>query len=341
MIPSILSYHEFRMPADWALHERCLMAWPVRQDMWREHFDQAKADYAATAKAIASFEPVLMVAPPSAAQEAKRYLGSDIEVAELPLDDSWLRDSGPIILANALGDRLGLDFTFNSWGEKFIPYADDACLAERLLTHLAIPRRVVPMVLEGGSIAVDGEGTLITTEQCLLHPNRNPTLTRGQIEDHLRQSFGVTTIIWLPYGLAEDDDTDGHVDNVCSFLRPGEVLLQTITDHSNPNYARMEANRRVLEAAHDAAGRSFTISTMPILPYIVGSSLPTALSYINFYLANGGVVVPVANAPTDAEALERIASAFPNHSVVPVPGRVLALGGGGVHCITQQLPLGR
>ena len=262
-----------------------------------------------------------------------------MEVIELPIDDSWLRDSGPIFVLGPDGARTGVDFRFNAWGERSFPYADDDRFPERILAHLGIPRHPVEMVLEGGSITVDGEGTLITTEQCLLNPNRNPSLSREQIEDTLRQALGVEVIIWLPFGLAEDSFTDGHVDGVCAFIRPGAVLLQTAADPADPNWDRLDANRRVLQQSRDAAGRQIEILEMPYLAHAEVGGRRVRVPSVNFYVANGGVVAPTAGAPTDEAMLARIAEAFPGREVVPVPARVIGFGGGGVHCITQQVPM--
>jgi agmatine deiminase len=194
------------------------------------------------------------------------------------------------------------------------------------------------MVLEGGSITVDGEGTLITTEQCLLNPNRNPGWSRQQIEDTLRQALGVEVIIWLPFGLAEDSVTDGHVDGVCAFIRPGTVLLQTVADQSDPNWERLEANRRVLQRSRDAAGRPIEVLEMPYLGHAEVGGRRVRVPPVNFYIANGAVIAPTAGVSADDAMLARIADAFPDHEVVPVPARVIGFGGGGVHCITQQVP---
>jgi len=188
-----------------------------------------------------------------------------------------------------------------------------------------------PIVLEGGSILSDGRGTLLTTEECLLHPNRNPTFSREQIELTLRAHLGVEAIVWLPHGLVEDRDTDGHVDLVAAFLEPGRVLLQTVPE-GNPNYERCEENRTRLGDA------GIEVLELPFLPYAVLAGESVATGYMNFYLCNGAVIVPVTGADTDPDALAIIATAFPEREVVPVPGAVLAYGGGGPHCITQQVP---
>jgi len=322
-----------RMPAEWAPHERTIMCWPAREEMWGERFGSAQADHAAVANAIAAFEPVLMAADPRHVAEARRRCGTGVEVVELPLDDSWARDSGPIFVVGEDGERAGVQFGFNSWGEKFLPYDDDAQFATRVLELLGERRRdATHFILEGGSIAVDGEGTLVTTEQCLFEERRNPQLAREEIEAELRAQLGIERVIWLGLGLVEDDDTDGHVDNVCAFVAPGKVVLQTVTDEANPNFEPARENRRRLEAA------GLEVVEIPWLPYVEGEQPPTVVPYTNFYLCNGALIVPTRGAETDAEALALLASLYPGREAVPVPGETLALGGGGVHCITQQIP---
>ncbi|HZS93142.1 MAG TPA: agmatine deiminase family protein [Chloroflexota bacterium] len=325
------------MPAEWERHERCLMAWPtdVRRSYWtddRDYLPAARDAYAAVARAIARFEPVLMVANVGDGQGAATACGPEVEVVELPIDDSWMRDNGPIFVRRAGGARAGVHFGFNAWGSKLAPYDADASLAEPLCAYLGLPRYRAPFILEGGSIAVDGAGTLVTTERCLLHPNRNPGLSRGEIEDGLRAWLGVERIVWLPDAIVEDDGTDGHVDNAVAFVRPGLALLQSTDDASNPNYAVARENRRRLEAA------GIEVVEIDALPYVTVGSKTVPVPYVNFYLANSGVVVPVTGHPADEAMLARIAACYPDRRVVGVPGEMLAFGGGGVHCITQQVP---
>jgi agmatine deiminase len=326
------------MPAEWAPHERCLMAWPARAELWDGYFDRARAEYAATANAIADFEPVTMVTAPGQAAQVRAACTEAVAVVEIPIDDSWLRDSGPIVVLDGQGGRAGVDFRFNSWGERFLPYDKDAAAARWLLAELGIDRIESSMVLEGGSITVDGEGTLITTEQCLLNPNRNPDLGRDEIEAELRLRLGVSTVIWLKWGHYEDGHTDGHVDGVCAFVRPGVVLAQTCDDPSNPNHRLMAENLEILRSARDAKGRPLEVVELPQFPYfdLDGTTLMT--SYPNFYLANGAVIVPTAEHPLDDDALSILGAAFPEREVVGVPSRIVAYGGGGTHCITQQVP---
>jgi agmatine deiminase len=321
------------MPAEWAPHERTLMAWPCRRELWGDQLADAKQQYADVANAVAAFEPVTMVcADARDAEQARAALTGAVEIAEIPIDDSWLRDNGPIFVVDGNGGRAGVHFGFNAWGGKFTPWDRDVAAGGALVDRLGDRRYEAPFVLEGGSIAVDGDGALITTEECLLNPNRNPELDREQIEQGLRDYLGVTSVVWLGQGLAEDRDTDGHVDLIAAFTRPGEVLLQSVPE-GEPSHERMADNRSRLVAA------GLDVVDFPILPQVEVAGEPTAVSHMNFYLCNGAVIAPVAGAASDAEALERLGAAYPDHEVVGVPGGVIAFGGGGPHCITQQVPV--
>jgi agmatine deiminase len=320
------------MPAEWAPHERTLMAWPTRLDLWGDQLQAAREEYAATANAIAAFEPLTMVcATAEEVAQARAALTTAAEVVELPIDDSWLRDSGPIFVVDGDGRRAGVHFGFNSWGGKFTPWDRDAAVGRLLVEHVGDNCYKAPFVLEGGAIAVDGDGTLLTTEECLLNPNRNPGMSRDEIEVGLSDHLGVEAIVWLGQGLAEDRDTDGHVDMIAAFTRPGQVLLQSV-EPGAPSHERMADNRTRLTAA------GLDVVDFPILAAVEVAGEPVAVSHLNLYLCNGAAIVPLAGVDTDAEALERIATAYPDREVVGVPGRVIAFGGGGPHCITQQVP---
>jgi agmatine deiminase len=321
-----------RMPAEWASHERTIVCWPARESMWQERFAAAKGEHAAVANAIAAFEPVTLAVDPSQEAEARAAVRGDVDVIAIPLDDSWARDSGPIFVTGD-GRRAGVHFSFNAWGEKFRPYDHDAAFGARVLDHLGVQRvDASDLILEGGSIAVDGEGTLITTEQCLLHPSRNPRLSREQIEARLRETLGVERVVWLGLGLVEDDDTDGHVDNICAWIEPGRVLLQTVADEADPNYENCRENVRRL------ADAGIEVVELDVLPRVDADGPPTVVPYVNYYVANGALIVPVTGAETDADALALLERLYPGREAVPVSGTTLALGGGGVHCITQQVP---
>ena len=332
----------YRMPAEYAPHERCLIAWPTRtRDYWADHYMLAQHTYAAVARAIARFEPVTMIARPGEGAEARSYCGSDrIEVIEFPLDDSWIRDSGPDFVRRPNGERAVADFAFNSWGGRYLPYDEDARIGERLAEHFGVKRYATPMVLEGGSITVDGEGTLITTESCLLHSSRNPGLTKAEIEQELKDFLGVEKVIWLVSGLGleEDPDTDGHVDGVAAYIGPARVLLHMVRDPRHPDYANLTENRRRLETT-DALGRPLEVVELDLrsAPVSVGGK-DIVETYVNFYQANGAVVVPTAGNADDLPALERLREIFSDREVVGVPAPVVAYGGGGIHCITQQVP---
>ncbi|MFI5544022.1 agmatine/peptidylarginine deiminase [Streptomyces sp. NPDC051815] len=331
---------DFRMPAEWSPHEGCLMAWPTRVDLWGSVLADVKEEYAAVARAIAEFEPVTMVAPPGHGADARAHCGDEeaITVVELPLDDSWFRDSAPLFVLDGAGNRAGVDFRFNAWGRKHHPFDSDDRISGLLLDHLGIDRIASGMILEGGAVTVDGEGTLITTEQCLLHPNRNPGMSRDEIEAELKDRLGVTKVVWLPYGGLLDTETDGHVDGVCAFAAPGTVVVSLPDDPDHPDHARMRANRAVLEATTDARGRRLEIIDVPQTAFTDLADGTIEVSYLNYYIANGGVVVPVAGLPQDEAALAVIASAHPGRKVVGVRALAIAFGGGGVHCITQQIP---
>ena len=287
--------------------------------MWKHRFEDARGEYVATAAAVSAFEPVTMIVDPADVEVARAALPSAVEIVELSIDDSWFRDSGPIftLRQGAAGpSRAGVDFGFNAWGEKFAPWDADATVTERLLGSLGEQRRASPMIFEGGSLTVDGRGTLITTEQCALNPNRNPDMSREEIGAELGRMLGVSSVIWLPWGFAEDVDTDGHVDGVCAFAAPGVVLAQACADRSNANHTLMEENREVLAAAVDAAGRSLEVIEIPHITYFEFDGDPYRNSYLNFYVANGGVVVPLAadprdNHPNDVDAMSIIAIGLP------------------------------
>lgn len=330
------------MPGEWAQHSRTWMAWPCREEMWDtagdEALEHARSAHADVARAIAGFEPVTMVCNPGDVADASLACGPGVEIISLPIDDSWLRDSGPTFLVHQNGSLAGVDWRFNAWGEKYRPYDKDAAVAEKILEKAGVKRFQAPLVLEGGSIHVDGEGTLIATEDCLLNPNRNPGLTRQDVEQALRDHLGVSQILWLPGGL-EDDETDGHIDNVASFARPGVVLALSTDDQSDGNYAMLQENLARLRAATDAKGRPLEVIEVPQpsrRPHPAGGRM--ALSYINFAFVNGGIILPAFESPEDTKVFRLFRDTFPDRKVVQVLTADIVLGGGGIHCITQQQP---
>jgi agmatine deiminase len=335
------------MPAEWAPHERTLIAFPNRLEQWGNRLAEGQRAWAHVARTIAEFEPVSLLTTARDAEHAAELAAHpNITIVEMPLNDAWLRDTAPIYVtgpvdgfaANGARKRVGLDFTFNGWGNKYSPHDDDDRIPERWTTHNGDERYIIDMILEGGSITVDGEGTLVTTEQCLLNPNRNPHLSRRQIEETLCAALGVTKVIWVPYAI-DDRDTDGHIDIVAAFIEPGKLLWQGCDDPNDVEFHRLSISRRCLDGTLDARNRPLQIVDVPVLPYVEveGERLP--VPYANFYICNGGVIVPVTGHPADNDMLAIIADVWPDRNVIAVPGDIIAYGGGGPHCITQQIPV--
>ena len=349
----------FFLPGEFAPHDGCWMAWPVRPDVWRSGGAPARRAFAAVAAAVAPSEPVTVAAPPGTADSAKALLPPEVLVVEIPSDDAWMRDIGPSFVVDGAGRRRGVDWEFNAWGGTarglYASWGRDDAMAARVCEVEQVDRYRAPFVAEGGAIHVDGEGTLLTTEECLRGRDRNPSLTRAEIETHLRAYTGAEKIVWLGLGVFEDE-TGGHVDNLCCVVRPGVVALTWTDDRGDPQYERSLDARRRLETATDAAGRSFEVHLLPqpgplhataeetsavepaagTHPRRAGDRL--AGSYVNFYPANGCVVVPRLDPRTDEAALELLAGLYPGREVVGVPAREILLGGGNIHCITQPVP---
>lgn len=321
-----------KMPGEFSRHERTVICWPTRKSVYGEHIAEARVAHAALARTISGFEPVTMIASPGDADDVRERCGSTVDVVEIPIDDSWFRDTGPIYVVDG-GRRVATDWVFNGWGGKFSPIASDAAVASRWAAHAGHELRSVDMVLEGGSITSDGNRYLATTEQCLLHPNRNPSMSKQQIEDRLVAELGLPEVIWLPHGLSLDDDTDGHVDNVAIFIEPGVMVMQRCADTSMSDHERLSENRRVADRF------DVTIREIPVLPTIEYHGEMVQVPYLNFYLVNGGAIVPICGHPDDDEMLALLADYMPDREVVGLDiGGILAYGGGGIHCVTQQVP---
>ncbi|MBV8800433.1 MAG: agmatine deiminase family protein [Alphaproteobacteria bacterium] len=329
------------MPPEWAPHARTWMCWPCRVEVWGgpDGLLRAKQAYARVARAISSFEPVVMAARPHDAAEAKLACAGKVEVFETALDDSWARDTGPTFLLGGAGRRAGVQWRFNGWGHKYDPVDRDAEFATRVLKRENAAVYPAPFVCEGGAIHVDGERTLITTEQCLLNPNRNPDLTQQQIEEGLALFTGVRKVIWLGDGFS-DEETDGHVDNIACFVAPGRVVVGVPCSKSHPDFAPAVETIRRLKEARDAQGRDIEVVELP-QPQKLGNDWRERLlaaSYVNFYLPNGAVVMPAFDDPNDEKARAVLADCFPDRDILQVEALDIVQGGGGIHCITQQEP---
>jgi agmatine deiminase len=328
------------VPSRTVEHARTFISWPCREELWGGLLAEAEAEYAATVEAIARFEPVTVIAPPGTRPRLPSGTAHPVDVREIPIDDSWVRDNGPIFVVEGQGGVAAVQFAFNAWGGKFAPFDEDARLPARLAEALAMRVYASPLVAEGGGLTFDGEGTVITTETVLLNPNRNPGMSRERAEELLGEYLGIERVIWLGGGLVEDRDTDGHSDNVVQFVKPGVVLTQMAPDRSNPNWDVLNDNRARLAAATDARGRKLEIVEMPVLPYAEVAGEKFVVPYTNYYPVNGGIIAPLLGQPDDEPGFALLRELFPEREVVGVPSNLLAHGGGGIGCITQQLPAG-
>jgi len=349
----------FRMPGEFDAHAGCWMLWPERPDNWRLGAKPAQKAFAEVAVAISRFEPVTMCVSAAQFTNARRMLPGSVRVVEMSSNDAWMRDCGPTFVTDGQGILRGVDWDFNAWGGLdgglYFPWDQDELVARKVLEIERVDRYKADLVLEGGSIHVDGQGTLITTRECLLNPNRNPHLSQAEIEEKLNEYLNVEKIIWLDRGVYLDE-TSGHVDNLVCFIRPGVLALSWTDDPQDPQYEISSEAYECLSLSTDASGRQFKVHKIhqpgPIyireqesqgvdivegtLPRETGNRL--AGSYVNFYIANEGVVVPVFDDPHDQAALQAIQLLFPEREVVGVNAREILLGGGNIHCITQQQP---
>lgn len=351
----------YRMPAEWEPHSGCWMVWPERTDNWRLGAKPAQAAFTAVARAIASAEPVTMAVSHTQFANARHQLPDAVRVVEISTNDSWMRDIGPSFVVHDDGSVRGVDWIFNAWGGLtdglYFPWDLDDAAAHKVLQVERLGRYRAPLVLEGGAIDVDGQGTVLVTAETMLSPGRNPGLSQEQIADLLCEYLGTSKVIFLPWGVY-NDETNGHVDNFCRFVAPGRVMLTWTDDTSDPQWERSAAALEVLERERDARGRRLEVVRVhqpgpvfitaeeasgvdPVdgtLPRLTGDRL--AGSYVNSYIGNGVVVLPVFDDPHDEAAVETYQEMFPDRTILTVPGREILLGGGNVHCITQQQPKG-
>ena len=317
------------------------MCWPARHECFggADGVLRAKQAYARVARAISGFEPVTLAARSSDASEARLATGGKVDVIEMPLDDSWARDFGPTFLTGTNRRLAGVHWIFNAWGRKYHPYANDMGFARRVMEATGGAVYAAKLVCEGGALHTDGQGTVLTTEQCLLNPNRNPGLRRADVEEVLRLYLGARQTVWLGDGFA-DDETDGHIDNIACFAAPGRVILG-IPPRTHPDFTPVQEAMRRLRSARDAEGRTFEIIELPqprkVRQSWAGTLLPA--SYVNFYLVNGGVLMPAFGDKNDEQARTILAQCFPDRDIIQVDALDIVQGGGGIHCITQQEPL--
>ena len=357
----------FRMPGEFEPHRGCIMIWPERPGSWPYGARAARRTFKEIIRAIAKSEEVFVAAGKNSYDNAVNSLSEidNVHIFKAETDDAWARDIAPTFVISSSGSVRAINWSFNAWGGNYnglYPSWDkDDAFACFFAEHENYPiYDATPFVLEGGSIHSDGEGTILVTEECLLSPGRNPGLNREEIEEKLKQYLGAKKIIWLPNGIY-NDETDGHVDNICAFIRPGEVVLAWTDDENDPQYALSLEDLKAIQNETDAKGRKIIVHKLPIPEkhvYIneedlkgyefekgedereVGERL--AASYVNFYFSNEAVILPAFggdNIYSDKKAKEILEKLCPERKIVQIPARDILLGGGNIHCITQQIPL--
>jgi agmatine deiminase len=337
--PAALGY---RLPAEWEPHAATWLAWPHRRATWLGDFAAIPRVYARIARLIAAHEPVRIVAAGVPLEDARQQLaGADnVEFVELATSDSWIRDTGPVFLASRAGTRLppaAVTWEWNAWGGKYPPWDADARVSRAVAARLGLRTFAPGLVLEGGAIETDGDGTLLANERCVVDPRRNPGVDRSAMERALAEQLGCERVLWTGGDLA-GDDTDGHIDQLARFIAPGRVVAARQPDPLDPNHAALERNLQLLRTLEDARGRRLEVTPIDIPARFAFDRTQLPASHLNFYVANGMVGVPVFGGPTDEPALRLLEACFPGRAILPVPCDELVRGRGGLHCITRDEP---
>ena len=350
----------FRMPGEFEKHEGCYMIWPERPDNWRLGGKPAQKVFAKVANTISKYEPMTMIVSNAQYENARHLLNDNIRLVEMSNDDSWVRDCGATFVINNKGEMRGIDWKFNAWGGLvdglYFPWDNDDKIARKMCEIERVDRyRTDDFVLEGGSIHVDGEGTAMVTEECLLSEGRNPHMTKKQIEKMLCNYLNCEKVLWIPRGIY-NDETNAHVDNMANFVKPGVIVLAWTDDKKDPQYERSLEAYNYLINETDAKGRKLEVHKLltptPVLITkkesegvdAVDGTLPRqegdrlAASYANYYTGNGFIALPTFNDPNDQKAIELLQSLYPDRKIIPIYAREILLGGGNIHCITQQVP---
>ena len=351
----------YYMPAEYAEHRCTYLLWPERQDNWRGGAKPAQAVFQQVVETIAKYEPVILGVNKSQYAHVLELNMPNVQVVEISNDDSWIRDCGATFVVNGKGGMRAVDWKFNAWGGLvnglYFPWDQDDFVAAKMAAIECVNRyRLSDFILEGGSIHSDGEGTILTTEECLLDEGRNSNLTKEQIEQTLKDYLGAEKVLWLPKGIYMDEDTNGHVDNICQWVGPAKVVLAWEDNPDDPQHERSQAAYGYLSKQTDAKGRKIEIVKIHVpnpititkeesegvdvvegtFPRNEGDRLPA--SYVNYYNCNGAVILPVFNDEHDQAAIDTLQKLFPDKVIEPIYAREILLGGGNIHCITQQVP---
>ncbi|MDZ7705830.1 MAG: agmatine deiminase family protein [Trueperaceae bacterium] len=338
----------YGVPAEWDEHRATWTSWPFDDDLWEGYLDGVRLELANLVATISRFEPVyLNVRDDAVEEDARNHLNAanadtdNLTFHRVPLNDIWFRDNGPIFIRNEAGQVALTDWEFNAWGGKYAPWDQDNAAPQAVAQTLDAQRFSVPYVMEGGALEFDGRGTCLSTRSCLLSQQRNPNLSEAETESLLRDYLGVRHVVWLERGLI-DDHTDGHIDTIVRFTDPHTLVCAVSEDPDNPNHDALRRNLDALRALRDPDGNAYTVIELPLpekQPTLNDKYLP--LTYANFYIGNGFVVVPTYQDKNDERALDILRPLFPDRSVIGLPASNLITGGGAFHCVTQQQPEGR
>ena len=337
----------FAMPAEWTRHAATWTSWPFDDGLWEGHLEGVREEFTHLVTTIARFEPVtLNVRDEKVEEDARRRLEQtdnalhNITFHRVPLNDVWFRDNGPLFVKNTEGKVALTDWTFNAWGEKYSPWDDDNRAPQAVAKTLEMKRFPFGEVMEGGALELNSQGVCLTTRSCLLSQHRNPNMTQSEIEAVLRDTLGVSHLIWLEAGL-EGDHTDGHIDTIVRFADDRTIICSVEEDEDDPNFATLQHNLTLLQTLRDGEGNPYELIQLPLPKKrleLNGVRLP--LTYANFYIGNGFVIVPTYNDANDEKALEILRPLFPNREVIGLQATSLITGGGAFHCVTQQQPEG-
>lgn len=339
--PAALGY---RWPAEWEPHVSTWLSWPRNPATWPEKFDLVPGEFAQFVRTLAQFEPVNILAGGRAVMEQSRGLVGDlpnVTLHDIETNDAWCRDHGPTFLASGAGKKLPpalIDWEYNAWGGKYPPFDKDNLVPQKIAAWQHRRVFMPGIILEGGAIDGNGHGAVLTTESCLLNPNRNPQLGRKQVQQYLRDYLGAKKVLWLKGGEIAGDDTDGHIDQIARFVGPSSVVVSVCDDPRDENYGPAQQNLAEMQGLTDENDRPLQITPLrlPGAQYVDGQRLP--MGYCNFVFANGAVIVPQFGDPADASAIETLQKLLPDRRVVGSPSLQLIWGLGSFHCLSQQEP---